>query len=141
MDAFRERQAQDAQRHVAADDPEALERAVAWCAGAPQREVEIFGSIDRFFDEDDGSRTVLFRSGSRDRAFRASIPAASRQAFRTLDLPGRTEEFRQNYLTVRGRLVRGPRGPLLVCEAPSAWTVAGPEPRVPADADGDPAGD
>ncbi|MEM7308970.1 MAG: thermonuclease family protein [Planctomycetota bacterium] len=132
VDAFRARAAKDPGRFVAADDPDGLRAAFERCGADPEHRVEIFGSIDRFFDEDDGSWTILFRSGSKRDGVRIAVPKASRAAYAELDLVGRTEEFRQNYLTVTGRLVRGSRGYRLQVESIGDWRVAGAEPELPA---------
>ncbi|MCZ6596685.1 MAG: thermonuclease family protein [Planctomycetota bacterium] len=131
IDAFREKNHAEPQRVVAADEPEALERARVWCAAEEGRTALVFGTIDRFFEEDDGSLTVLFRATDRRRAFRAVIPADARAALGVLDLRGRTEEFRQNYLFVEGVLEQGPRGTRTVAARPEQWRAAGPEPVLP----------
>lgn len=124
IDDFRERARRDPGRVLAADDPLALEAALA--AGET---VQLFGTPERFFEEDDGSRTVLFRSGDKRRALRVSIPAASREDFSALDLDGLLDEYRQNYVYVQGTLSRGPRGFRMVTARPAAWRRAGAEPR------------
>jgi len=129
IEDFRASAARAPERVLAADDPGALARALE--AGA---EVELFGTPDRFFEEDDGSRTVLFRSSDKRNALRVSIPASAREAFGALDLDGLKEEFRQNYAYVGGRLERGPRGFRVVTRSPESWRRAGPEPRLEAGA-------
>ncbi len=124
IDGFR---AADPATVVDAEDPAALRAALERCAADPELELEVFGTVDRFFDEDDGSRTVLFRSSSRDEAFRASVPAAARGEL-AIDLDATTEEFRQNYVYVRGRVTRGPRGYRMEGCGAGKWRLAGPEP-------------
>ena len=63
-------------------------------------------SVDRFFDEDDGSRTTL-RGGDKKRSVRVIEPEAL-EAMAKVDLEVK-EDFRQNYLTVKGTLI-GKRG-------------------------------
>ncbi len=121
IDDFRARSAELPRSVLHAEDADALVAAIG-------REVEVFGSPDRFFDEDDGSLTVLFRATDRRRAFRASIPAASRPAFEAFGLSALTEEYRQNFVYVKGTLVQGERGPQLVTPSPELWRRAGPEP-------------
>lgn len=123
VEEFRARAAKDPKRHVACDDPDAVQRAFE--AGG---EIELFGTIDRFFDEDDGSRTVLFRSGDKRRAVRVRIPKAMRGAMEALDLDGSLLDFRQNYVVVTGRLEQGRRSYELNGAAATDWRLAGPEP-------------
>ncbi len=123
IEAFRARRAAAPETTVAADDPDALVAALG-----RDEPVHVFGAVERTFDEDDGALTVLLRSADRDRAFRARIPAALREAFAPLDLPARGESYRQNYVQVHGRLVRGQRGPEIVVAERDDLTLAGPEP-------------
>jgi micrococcal nuclease len=117
---------------VSAEVPEELEAALA----AAHPRVEVFGSIFQFFDEDDGSLTVLFRGGDKQRSVRVRIPAEERASYASLDLVATTEEFVQNYLYVAGRLTRGARGFELVGVRPRDWRRGGPEPVYPAAATG-----
>ncbi len=124
IDGFRARSASHPLSVISAEDPDALE-----AAAAKAEEVEIFCTVDRFFEEADGSRTVLMRTSDKARALRVSIPAAARPAFEALDLDGLREEYRQNYAYVRGIISAGPRGPLLVTQTPERWERAGEEPK------------
>ncbi|MGB0332394.1 MAG: thermonuclease family protein, partial [Planctomycetota bacterium] len=124
IDAFRARAAASPGRFLACDDPDGLEAALKAGGG----EVTLLASVDRFFDEDDGSWTSLLRSGDRKRAVRIGVPASGRAALEALDLPGTKDEFRQNYLLVTGQLTRGPRGFRLEGVGASGWRRAGPEP-------------
>jgi len=135
VEAFRARAAAAPEAHADAEDPDALARALAACERDPKLEVEVFGAPERFFDEDDGSWTVLFRSGDPRRSFRARVGAAQRAALAPLDLVGSTAEFRQNYWSLTGRLRRGPRGFELDAGDPKSWKLAGPEPRLPDEAE------
>ena len=128
IDAFRARLAAAPDAVVDADDPAALAR-----AAASGREVEAFGELDRVFDEERGDRTLLLRASSKERALRVRIPRAARERFAALELDGLRREFRQNYLTVRGRIERGERGFELRCEDPALLRRAGPEPATRAD--------
>ena len=130
IDAYRAAHAADPTGVVAADDPAALGAAFAKQGG----KVRVFGSIDRFFDEDDGSLTVLFRSPSKTDAFRAVVPPPARAGLEDLDLRGTTGEFRQNFLYVEGRLYRGPRGWQMVAAKPEQWAVAEPSSAAPVEA-------
>ena len=134
IDAFRARRAdaETPERWVDAERPEDLEVALTLCTFEPEMRVEVFGSIERFFDEKDGALTVLLRTGDRGNAVRVRLPR-DRDAQLEALLRSSTEELRQNYLLVSGRLTRGPRGYRLT-EAfdKSAWRLAGPEPVLPA---------
>ena len=124
---FRALRAENPIRHVLADDPEALELAAFACeAGA---RVEVFGSVYKLFVEDDGDRTLLFRTGAKDRAFRARIDATHLDRFDVDDVRRRAEEeFCQNYLTVSGVLERRGSSFAIRLEEPEQLRVAGPEP-------------
>ncbi|MCB9916602.1 MAG: thermonuclease family protein [Planctomycetes bacterium] len=126
IEGFRTRAAAGEAGLLSAEDAEAVKRAAA--AGAT---VEVFGTPDRYFDERDGSLTVLLRSSAKDGAVRVVIPADAVAAFEGFDLRGLGEEFRQNYAYVKGTLEQGPRGPQLVTRSPAAWRRAGPEPKLP----------
>ena len=123
VDAFRRRAAQEPDAVADADDPGALAR-----AARSGHEVDVFGEVDRLFDETDGSRTVLFRSGDKDRALRVRIPLATRGEHETFGWTALTREFRQNYVWVRGRVELGPRGFAMTSEGVERWRRAGPEP-------------
>ncbi len=124
------RAAPDAVSPACAEVPADLERALAACAADPAATVEVFCTVERFFDEDDGSVTALFRAGDRRRALRASLDPA-RDAELLAFLRESTQEFRQNYLTAIGRIERGPRGFRIVSDGPSAWRPAGPDVATP----------
>jgi len=128
IEVFRERALRAPGTIVAADDPEGL--AAALESG---REVELFGTPERFFEETDGSLTVLFRSPSKDGALRVSIPGEARATFDAADLEGYMAEYRQNYALVRGVVTRGPRGFRVVTADPERWRRAGPEPELPSE--------
>ncbi|MDP6538712.1 MAG: thermonuclease family protein [Planctomycetota bacterium] len=125
IDDYRKRRGE---RVVAADDADGLARAVA----LEDPTITVFGTPDRYFEEADGSLTVLFRASDRKRALRVRIAADLREAHASLDLDGLDDEFRQNYVYVNGRLVQGERGFELPSTGPQAWRRAGPEPRAPA---------
>jgi endonuclease YncB( thermonuclease family) len=122
IEEYRRASRRSPQSVLSAEDPAAL-------AGAEERgtEVEVFGTPERFFEEEDGSLTVLLRSSDRAGALRISIPAAARPAFEALDLPGLLEDYRQNFVFVRGVVTRGARSFLLISSRPAAWRRAGPE--------------
>ena len=123
VEGFRARRGEDPGRYVAADEPEAL--AAAARRGEP---VHVFATIDRLFDEKDGTLTVLLRTGHRERAVRVRVPAEKRDAFAGLDLERSSDAYRQNYLWITGRLRDTGRGFELDALDPAAWKLAGPEP-------------
>ena len=120
--AHRELSAKDPLRYLSADEPDALEAAIA---NGP-REVTVLALIDRFFEEDDGSRTVLLRGGDKRRSVRVSIPKELRKAMNKHDLDHVGDNFRQNYLLIDGTLQRGARGFDLVGVGVGDWRLAGP---------------
>jgi len=123
LEAFDARRRIEPDKWIAADDPDALERMAS--RGA---EVNVFGSIDRIFDEDDGSRTLLFRTPDREHALRVRIPRDDRRAHAALELERSLDEFQQNYLYVRG-VVRHDRDAFdLISPGPSAIRRAQPSP-------------
>ncbi|MFT7668123.1 MAG: endonuclease YncB(thermonuclease family) [Planctomycetota bacterium] len=124
IDAFRAKSKNAPSQVIAADEPERLTEALA--SGT---EVEIFGTPDRLFDEDDGSRTVLFRTSDKQQALRVSIPKDSLASFEAFDVEGLRDEFRQNYAFVRGVITKGPRGFRLETPDVASWVRAGAEPK------------
>ena len=106
VDDYRAARAADPAHVAATDEPEALAEVLA----AGGRGARIFGLVERVFEEDDGSRTVLFRSGDPKRAFRLIVPSERRAAFAELDFEGFGREFEQNYVWLQGALEAGPRG-------------------------------
>ena len=129
VESFRRLHARDPRSVVAADDPTGLRSAVEHGT-----RVQVFGTIARFFEEDDGSLTALFRSADRRAAFRAVLGPRARGGRLERFLRETTEELRQNYLFVEGRLERGERGFRMKPDDREAWRLAGPRPRLPADA-------
>ncbi len=124
IEAFRRRVAAGAKNLIAADNGATLAAATL-----RSESVEVFGSPSRFYEEKDGSLTVLFRAGADSPGLRVIIPADSRPAFEAFDLKALTAEFRQNYAFVNGTLQQGPRGPQLITTHPKNWRRAGPDPR------------
>ena len=88
----------------------------------------MFGEIDRLFDEANGDRTVLMRSGAKGKELRIRIPAVLRKRHDDMRLDERRREFVQNYLWIRGRVKAGERGFGLLSDDPARWKPAGPEP-------------
>lgn len=110
---------------LAADDPAALRRAFERGERAPALRVTVFGEIERFYEEPDGSLTALLAPGGPETALRASVPAGDRAGLEPR-LRASTEEFRQNILSVRGQLRRNARGFVLVGTTRADWLVAEP---------------
>ena len=98
----------------------------------PDRRGIVFGAVDRCFEEDDGSLTVLFR-GDRERALRVILAPAVRGAYEEFDLPQRGGSYRQNYFWVEGRVIATERGYEVRPSEGGALTLAGPEPILPAE--------
>ncbi len=127
VDAFRLLHGAAPDEVLESEDADGLER-----AAQRDGETRVFGTLYRAFDEEDGSLTLLFRATDTDRAFRALVAAEHRPLFAALDLPARGDDFRQNYLWVRGRLQRGERGFEIRAVRPEQIELAGPEPVMPA---------
>ena len=109
IEAFRTLQANSPQAAFSSEDEDGLAAGVEYAEqfGYP---INVFGAIDRVFEEDDGSLTLLFRALEGKTAFRAHIPAELRSKFAEFDFETRGEPYKQNYFFVVGDLVRGPRG-------------------------------
>lgn len=97
-------------------------------------EVSVFGTVDRIFEERDGSRTLLLRASVKDKALRVKVPADAVDALRPAELDALTEYGRQNYAWFRGVITSGERGFELVLRDPAQVERAGPEPAMPAPA-------
>jgi hypothetical protein len=130
VDSYRAKIAADPAHTAAADAPAELERVFA--TSQEGKEVNVFGSVDKLYDEKNGDQTVLLRSGSKDKALRVVIPAAARPKFASLDLAHSHEDFKQNYFWIHGRVAKGERGFGMACDDPQAFTLAGPQPVKPA---------
>ncbi len=125
VDSFRLLKGVSPEEVVDAEDADGLARAAQRTG-----ETRVFGTIYRTFDEDDGSLTLLFRAEDKDRAFRARIAREHRPLFDRLDLERRGEEFRQNYLWVRGPLEQTEAGFQIRAVTAQQIELAGPEPAV-----------
>src|SRR5262245_18662230 len=55
IDAFRARMAKEPDAVFSHEDPAGLERAFEFCRADPARRVTVFGAVERFYDEADGS--------------------------------------------------------------------------------------
>lgn len=94
-------------------------------------DVHVFATIDRIFEEKDGSRTLLLRASDKDKALRVRIPADSKEALKPADLDGLTQYGRQNYAYFTGKITSGERGFELIVTDPEQVERAGPEPVMP----------
>jgi endonuclease YncB( thermonuclease family) len=122
---FRARAAREPETVFSHEDAPGLQRAFELCREDPALRVTVFGAIEHFFDEDDGSLTVLLRSGDEHTALRASLPAARRAEIEPV-VRASTGEFRQNYLYATGRMERNGRGFCLTGTAPTDWRLSEP---------------
>ncbi|MEO0652200.1 MAG: thermonuclease family protein [Planctomycetota bacterium] len=123
VEAFRAARSEAPDRVAAADEPEALEALLE-----TEGDVRVFGSIFRIFEEDDRSVTLLFRTGETERAFRARVSARAAKGLDVDALQASTDEFRQNYLWVTGKLERDRKGFDIQVGDPDVVELAGPEP-------------
>ncbi len=121
IEAFRRAKENDPESIYSSEDADGL-------AAAVQRadQVEVFGTLFRLHDEDDGSLTAEFRATDPERSFRVVLPAGSRTGEFEARLRTSMDEFRQNHWIVRGKLTRGPRGPRMSA-VPARWRLAGTE--------------
>ncbi|MDE0890941.1 MAG: thermonuclease family protein [Planctomycetota bacterium] len=110
-------------KFVDAGEADQLEAATRAFTPEPAR-VEVFGTVDRIFDEDDGSQTVLFRASDRGRALRVKISEEAIAAHSKLDLATLNEEFRQNYVWVTGAMSWTGRGYEIISSGPESWRIA-----------------
>ncbi len=124
IDNFRTRNAKDPLKWIDAEAPESLEAAVK-----SGKEVNVFCNLNRIFDEDDGSKTFLMRSGDKRRSLRVLVAGDKFEAHaKRFDFDALQSEFKQNYLFVRGKVVQGKRGFELISVDPAQWSLAGPDP-------------
>ncbi|MEZ5976854.1 MAG: thermonuclease family protein [Planctomycetota bacterium] len=130
IDAARARHAANPVIDVDAELPAQVQLAAYACEGGAT--VHVFGSIDRIFEEKDGSRTLLLRTGDKARATRILIPRERLAAFDMEDLRARAEqEFVQNYLVFTGTLEPNPRGGYAMSlDSPDRIRLGGPEPKL-----------
>ena len=119
----RKKHAEEPLKFVDAGEPDQLEATTRASAPEPAA-VEVFGSVDRIFDEDDGSQTVLFRTSDRGRALRVKIPKEAIVAHATLSLDQLGEELKQNYIWVTGEMSWTGRGYQIISSGPESWRIA-----------------
>lgn len=113
---------------LAAGDGAALQRALDRQAPPAGARVTVFGYVERFFEEPDGSLTARMESREAERALRFSLPAELRGGALEKTLRDSKLPFKQNYLYLSGRLLRVERGLQLLADADSIGALAGPEP-------------
>ncbi|MCK6448863.1 MAG: thermonuclease family protein [Planctomycetes bacterium] len=126
VDAFRSERAKDPTSVFDSDDPEELARAFET---SKQRDVRVFGCLDRTFDEENGTLTLLFKTQDKNRALRVRITKEHRATFAALALDTRNQDFVQNYFFATGRVVGGSRGFEVHVADATKLVLAGPEPR------------
>ncbi|HUR27362.1 MAG TPA: thermonuclease family protein [Planctomycetota bacterium] len=126
IDDFRERERKDPRGVADAENPASL-RAAAEQGG----EVDVFGTVDKTFDEENGDWTLLLRCEDKDGAVRVRIGKEQRALFSKLDLAHLNAEDRQNYLWARGKLGKGARGLELAIHDAAQLRIAKPEPVLP----------
>ncbi|MCA8981208.1 MAG: thermonuclease family protein [Planctomycetes bacterium] len=95
-------------------------------------EVQVFGAIDRIFEEQDGSRTLLLRASNKDKALRVRIPADAVEALKPAEIDALTQYGRQNYAYFSGKITTGERGFEMILSDPANVVRGGPEPAMPA---------
>jgi len=132
IEDFRARAARAPESHVDADDPAALEDAFQRCAADPAARVTLLVTVERFYEEKDGSLTALLVPGDATLALRAELPPATRKA-RERELRASVGEYVQNYWRLEGRVTRHERGYVVRATRAADWSRAGPEPKLPAD--------
>lgn len=125
IDVFRAHAAREPDGWLAAEDPAAMQRAYERCRREPMLRVTVFTTIERFYDEKDGSLTALLRSGDARTALRAEVAASERVELEPL-LRASTQEFRQNYLYATGRMEQSARGFVLRGATRADWRLAEP---------------
>lgn len=121
VDAFRARKAKEPALVFHAEDSAGL-------AAKLDSELEVFGEVGRTHEESNGDLTVVLRGANAERDVRVRIPSASRAQYAALDFTALGDEFRQNYVWVRGKLAKGERGLVIAPAGPDHCRMAGPEP-------------
>jgi endonuclease YncB( thermonuclease family) len=118
IEGFRTRVAAGERGLISAEDGPGL-------AAALGTRATVFGELERFFEERDGSLTVLFRGLDEDAELRAQVPARERAALEH-ELRASTAEFRPNHWYVSGTLARNARGLVLRDTTRADWRLAEP---------------
>lgn len=125
VDAYRAARAADAKSVFDADDPALLAEALE---ASKERDVRVFGCLERTFDEENGTLTLLFKTQDKNRALRVRIAKEERAKFAALALEKRGDDYVQNYFFASGRVVGGSRGFEVHVSDPAKLVPAGPEP-------------
>ena len=123
IDHARKKHRDEPLKYVDAGEPDQLEATTRASAPAASK-VEVFGTVNRIFDEKDGSKTVLFRTSDKGRALRVKIPEEAISSHATLALDQLGEEFKQNYIWVTGEMSWTGRGYEITSSGPESWRVA-----------------
>ncbi|MFN9786234.1 MAG: thermonuclease family protein [Planctomycetia bacterium] len=103
--------------------PEELER-----AAKSEAKDRVHGEVERLFEEQNGDLTVLMRTGARKQALRIVVRKEDREAHESLRLADLAEDYHQNLVWFEGHVAASGEGFRAVSHAPSAWTLAGPQP-------------
>ncbi|HTF90600.1 MAG TPA: thermonuclease family protein [Planctomycetota bacterium] len=123
IDDFRERERKEPAAVADAENPASLKAALA--RGG---EVDVFGTIDRLFDESNGDWTLLMRCEDKHGALRVRIAKDKRALFSKLDFEHLNDDYRQNYFWIRGKMKQGSRGVEIEANDPAQLRIAKPEP-------------
>lgn len=130
IDGFRERATREPERVIAADDAQALARALRSSQDHPPEQpgerVLVFCAVERFFEERDGSLTARMQGEGEHGHLRFSLSRDERGGELERFLRASTAEFRQNYLWAEGTLAREERGVVLLAPGRSSWRTAEP---------------
>ncbi len=121
IDSFRKREVAEPKLVADAENPASLK-----LAAERGGEVDVFGSIERMFDEKSGDWTLLMRGEDKQAQLRVRVTKDKRPAFDKLDLAHLNDENRQNYIWVHGKLTSGSRGFELEAQDPAQFRIAEP---------------
>lgn len=103
-----------------ADALEALRKA------DPEKPVQVFGEIDKRFDESNGDLTLLMRTSDKQRALRVVIQKALRSPQLEARLDALQKDGEQNFFYVSGNLSQGERGLQIVLSSADRIQTAEP---------------
>jgi endonuclease YncB( thermonuclease family) len=123
IDGFRKQKSEKPESLFHAEDKDGLAHAAKLGT-----EVEVFGEVEKPFDESNGDLKVLMRGVDSAHKLRVRIAQAARAAHASLDFSALTAEFHQNYVYVRGQVRETGRGFELSSDSAARWRKAGPEP-------------
>ena len=122
---FEARMAEGVTRLADAANADALE---ALRKADPEKPVQVFGEIDKRFDESNGDHTLLMRTSDKQRALRVVIQKALRSPQLDARLDALEKDGEQNFFYVSGRLSLGERGLQIVISSADRIQIAEPAP-------------